>query len=219
MDGPGNGESIRFRNLYLRHDTEHYATPAYEYLAARPEIDAKRIGVMAISLGGYYAPRAAAFEQRYACCIAWGAQWDYQKIWRDRFERLDAFDTPSLSVAVAAHLRGCSTPRSQDDAMKRLEPFKLDGVVQKITCPFLMLHGEGDEQIPLERGAEMFRRRRLQAEDDEDLHPRGGRLPPLPDRQPEHLLGLYVGLARAGAAAGKVTSPSMRAAVSAWSLP
>ena len=34
VDGPGNGESIRFRDLYLRHDTEHYATPAYEYLAA-----------------------------------------------------------------------------------------------------------------------------------------------------------------------------------------
>src|SRR5215470_7297626 len=48
----------------------------------------ERIGVMAISLGGYYAPRAAAFEPRYACCIAWGAQWDYQKIWRERFERL-----------------------------------------------------------------------------------------------------------------------------------
>ena len=81
VDGPGNGESIRFRNLYLRHDTEHYATPAFDYLAARPEVDAKRIGVMAISLGGYYAPRAAAFEQRFACCLAWGAQWDYQKIW------------------------------------------------------------------------------------------------------------------------------------------
>jgi hypothetical protein len=36
----------------------------------------------------YYAPRAVAFEQRFACCIAWGAQWDYQKIWLDRFERL-----------------------------------------------------------------------------------------------------------------------------------
>src|SRR5262249_30901523 len=73
----GIGESVRFRGLYLRHDTESYGTAAYEYLAARPEIDARRIGVMAISLGGYYAPRAAAFEPRYACCIAWGAQWDY----------------------------------------------------------------------------------------------------------------------------------------------
>src|SRR5581483_10018888 len=40
VDGPGNGESIRFRGLYLRPDTEHYATPAFDYLAARPEVDA-----------------------------------------------------------------------------------------------------------------------------------------------------------------------------------
>jgi dipeptidyl aminopeptidase/acylaminoacyl peptidase len=148
VDGPGNGESIRFRKLYLRHDTEHYATPAWEYLAARPEIDPKRIGVMAISLGGYYAPRAAAFEQRYACCVAWGAQWDYQKIWRERFERLARSDTPSLSVAWR-HILWVLDASSQEDALKRLEPFRLDGVVQRIACPFLLLHGEGDEQVPL----------------------------------------------------------------------
>jgi hypothetical protein len=45
---------------------------------------------------------------------------------------------------------------SQDDALKRLAPFKLDGVVQKITCPFLMLHGEGDEQIPLPEAQKCF---------------------------------------------------------------
>ena len=155
VDGPGNGESIRFRGLYLRPDTEHYATPVWEYLASRPDVDPKRIGVMAISLGGYYAPRAAAFEQRYACCLAWGAQWDYQKIWRDRFERLARADTPSLSVA-AQHISWVLNARSQDDALKKLEPFKLDGVVQKISCPFLMLHGEGDEQIPLGEAQKCF---------------------------------------------------------------
>ena len=201
VDGPGNGESIRFRNLYLRHDTEHYATPAFDYLAARPEVDAKRIGVMAISLGGYYAPRAAAFEQRFACCLAWGAQWDYQKIWRDRFERLARADTPSLSVA-SQHIAWVLNATSQDDVLKRLEPFKLDGVVQKITCPFLMLHGEGDEQIPLPEAQKCFDAVGSKQKTIQDIHPRRGRLSPLPDRQSEHLLGLYVGLARTGLAAG-----------------
>jgi dipeptidyl aminopeptidase/acylaminoacyl peptidase len=155
VDGPGNGEAIRFRDLYLRHDTEHYATPVFDYLAARPEVDGKRIGVMAISLGGYYAPRAAAYDQRYACCIAWGAQWDYQKIWLDRFERLARADTPSLSVA-AQHISWVLNASSQEDAIMRLAPFKLDGAVQKITCPFLMLHGEGDEQIPLPEAQKCF---------------------------------------------------------------
>ena len=155
VDSPGNGESIRFRGLYLHHETERYATPAYEYLAARPEIDSKRIGVMAISLGGYYAPRAAAFEQRYACCLAWGAQWDYQKIWLDRFERLARAVTPALSVA-SQHILWVLNAKSQDEAVKLLAPFNLDGVVQKITCPFLMLHGEGDEQIPLPEAQKCF---------------------------------------------------------------
>jgi dienelactone hydrolase len=155
VDGPGNGESIRFRGLYLRHDTEHYATPVFDYLTSRPEVDAKRIGVMAISLGGYYAPRAAAFEKRFACCLAWGAQWDYQKIWRDRFERLARADIPSLSVAHQ-HIAWVLNVKSQEDVLKRLEPFKLDGVVQKISCPFLMLHGDGDEQIPLSEAQKCF---------------------------------------------------------------
>ncbi|HEU4661841.1 MAG TPA: alpha/beta fold hydrolase [Pseudolabrys sp.] len=155
VDGPGNGESIRFRNLYLRPDTEHYATPAYEYLAGRPEVDPTRIGVMAISLGGYYAPRAAAFEQCFACCIAWGAQWDYQKIWRDRFDRIARSETPSLSVA-SHHILWVLNAASQEEALQKLEPFKLDGAVQKITCPFLMLHGEDDEQIPLSEAQKCF---------------------------------------------------------------
>ena len=155
VDGPGNGESIRFRGLYLRHDTEHYATPCFDWLAARPEIDEKRIGVMAISLGGYYAPRAAAFEPRFACCLAWGAQWDYQKIWRERFERLARSITPSLSVA-SQHILWVVNASSQEEALAKLAPFRLDGVVQKIACPFLMLHGEGDEQIPLSEAQACF---------------------------------------------------------------
>ena len=145
VDGPGNGESIRFRGLYLRHDTEHYATPAFDYLAARPEVDAKRIGVMAISLGGYYAPRAAAFEPRYACCLAWGAQWDYHATWK---KRIDAAFKTSLSVP-GHHIMWIFGVDTLDAALKKLEPFQLDGVVQKMRCPFLIVHGAEDEQIPL----------------------------------------------------------------------
>ena len=155
VDGPGNGESVRFRNLYLHHETERYGTAAYEFLAARPEIDAKRIGVMAISLGGYYAPRAAAFEPRFAACIAWGAQWDYWQIWKNRFDKLDSGNVPSLSVPWR-HLLWIFNVATREEAMKKLEGFRLDGVVQKIRCPFLMVHGEGDEQIPLAVARQCF---------------------------------------------------------------
>ncbi|MGZ5120459.1 MAG: alpha/beta hydrolase family protein, partial [Burkholderiales bacterium] len=74
LDGPGNGEAIRFRGLVLHHETERHAGAAYDYLAGRPEFDAKRIGIMALSLGGYYAARAASMDQRFACCISWGPE-------------------------------------------------------------------------------------------------------------------------------------------------
>jgi dipeptidyl aminopeptidase/acylaminoacyl peptidase len=148
VDGPGNGESIRFRGLPLIAETEKYATAAYDYLAGRKEVDPNRIGVMAISLGGYYAPRAAALEPRFACCIAWGAQWDYHETWRRRFELLDNGTLPSLSVPPE-HLMWIFGVNSREAAMKKLEGFRLDGIVQKMKCPFLLTHGAGDEQIPL----------------------------------------------------------------------
>lgn len=155
VDGPGNGESVRFRNLPLIAETERYATAAYEYLAGRREFDAKRIGVMALSLGGYYAPRAAALEPRFAACIAWGAQWDYHAIWKRRLDDLASGKVLSLSVPPE-HLEWVLGVDSQDAALKKLEGFKLDGIVQKLQCPFLLLHGEGDEQIPLSLAQKCF---------------------------------------------------------------
>jgi pimeloyl-ACP methyl ester carboxylesterase len=148
VDGPGNGESVRFRNLPLIAETERYATPVYEYLAGRKEFDAKRIGVMALSLGGYYAPRAASLEPRYAACIAWGAQWDYHAIWKKRLEDLASGKVLSLSVPPE-HLQWVLGVDSEAAALKKLEGFRLDGIVQKMKCPFLLMHGEGDEQISL----------------------------------------------------------------------
>ena len=155
VDGPGNGESVRFRKLPLIAETERYATPVYEYLAGRGEFDPKRIGVMALSLGGYYAPRAASLEQRFACCVAWGAQWDFHDIWVRRFEALESGKVPSLSVPPE-HLQWVLGVPDRASAMKKLEAFRLDGIVQKMTCPFLVLHGAGDEQIPLSVAEKLY---------------------------------------------------------------
>jgi dienelactone hydrolase len=155
VDGPGNGESVRFRNLPLIAETERYATPVYEYLAARREFDAARIGVMALSLGGYYAPRAASLEPRFACCVAWGAQWDYHAIWAKRLDELATGTVLSLSVPPE-HLQWVLGVTSQTAALEKLKGFRLDGIVQKMRCPFLLLHGEGDEQIPLSLAQKCF---------------------------------------------------------------
>jgi dipeptidyl aminopeptidase/acylaminoacyl peptidase len=145
MDGPGTGEAIRFRGLVLRHDYEKAGSACIDFLERRADVDAKRIGIVAISLGGYYAPRCAALEPRFTACIAWGAIWDYHAVWK---RRIEAQFKASLSVP-GHHIAWILGAETLEDALRRLEPFKLDGVVQKMRCPFLVVHGEDDEQIPL----------------------------------------------------------------------
>ncbi len=145
MDGPGTGEAIRFRGQYLRHDYEIAGSACIDWLEKRNDIDAKKIGVVAISLGGYYSPRMASMDHRFAACIAWGAIWDYHATWK---KRIDAQFKTSLSVP-GHHITWILGVDTLDEALKKLEPFKLDGVVQKMKCPFLIVHGADDEQVPL----------------------------------------------------------------------
>ena len=152
MDGPGTGEAIRFRGQYLRHDYEAAGGACIDYLEKRRDVDAKKIGVVAISLGGYYAPRCASMEPRFAACIAWGAIWDYHATWK---KRIDAKFKTSLSVP-GHHITWILGVDTLEEALKKLEPFRLDGVVQKMRCPFLLVHGAEDEQIPLEHAQALF---------------------------------------------------------------
>jgi hypothetical protein len=145
MDGPGTGEAIRFRGMHLRHDYEVAGSACIDFLEKRADVDPRRIGIVAISLGGYYAPRCASLEPRFAACIAWGAIWDYHAVWKLRIE---AGFKASMSVP-GHHIMWILGASSVEDALKRLEPFRLDGVVQKMHCPFLVTHGADDEQVPL----------------------------------------------------------------------
>jgi dipeptidyl aminopeptidase/acylaminoacyl peptidase len=145
MDGPGTGEAIRFRGHYLRHDYEVAGSACIDYLEKRDDVDPKKIGVVAISLGGYYAPRMASMEPRFAACIAWGAIWDYYATWK---KRIDANFRTSLSVP-GHHITWILGVDTLEEALRKLEPFRLDGVVQKMRCPFLIVHGAEDEQVPL----------------------------------------------------------------------
>jgi len=152
MDGPGTGEAIRFRNLYLRHDYEVAGSACIDYLEKRADVDPKKIGIVAISLGGYYAPRCASMDPRFAACIAWGAIWDYHWTWK---KRVDAGFKMSLSVP-GHHIMWILGVDNLDTALKKLEPFRLDGVVQKMRCPFLLVHGADDEQIPLDHAKALY---------------------------------------------------------------
>jgi dienelactone hydrolase len=152
VDTPGVGEAIRFRDLYLRHDYEVAGSAILDFLETRDDVDATRAAIMAMSLGGYYAPRTASMEPRFKACVAWGAQWDYHDVWRRRIEA--AYD--SQLPVPGDHLVWSTNASSRVEALKRIEGFKLDGVVQRMRCPFLVCHGEDDQQISLDDARRLF---------------------------------------------------------------
>jgi dipeptidyl aminopeptidase/acylaminoacyl peptidase len=152
VDGPGNGESIRFRGLPLRSDSERAGSAAIDFLEARGDVDGSRVGVLGISLGGYYAPRCASLDHRFRACVAWGAIWDYHATWK---RRIEANFAGSLSVP-GHHITWVLGVDTLEQALERLEDFRLDGVVQQMRCPFLVLHGEHDEQVPLEVAQKLY---------------------------------------------------------------
>jgi dienelactone hydrolase len=152
VDGPGQGEAIRFRGIHLREDFDIAGSAALDYLATRPDVDINRVAVVAMSLGGYYAPRCAAMDPRFAACVAWGAIWDYHATWKRRLARLKEAALP----VPADHLLWACGVKTYDEALKRIEGFRLDGVAQKVKCPFLLMHGAEDAQVPNEEAQKLF---------------------------------------------------------------
>lgn len=145
VDQPGTGEALRLQGLTARHDSEHWASRIVDWLESRPDIDAKRIGLEGVSLGGYYCPRAVAFEPRFACGVAWGANHDWRDVQKKRLEREGDFPVPHYWKHVC-WVWGAS---DIDEFMKIAENVHLDGILDRIRVPFLVTHGEKDSQIPL----------------------------------------------------------------------
>src|SRR3712207_9422115 len=72
LDQPGTGEALRLQGLTARIDTEVWAGAAVDWLDQRADVDAARNGIVGLSLGGYYVPRAAACVVRFALLVVWG---------------------------------------------------------------------------------------------------------------------------------------------------
>ena len=134
VDGPGQGGTLRRLGIPTRYDYEVPVGACIDWLARRSDVDMSRIAVSGSSLGGYYAARAGAKEPRLAACIAHGAQWDVGSRMRERDD----------DHMLARHLRwvfGCKTMAQVWEVSK---PFKLEGALDTMTCPFLICHGGHD---------------------------------------------------------------------------
>ncbi len=136
IDGPGQGES-EFA-LPLRPDYEVPARYIIDYLETRPDIDAARVGMFGVSLGGFFAVRAAASEKRLKAVVMLASGYDLAEHF-DRYPLLtqDAFIHRTKSANEAA-------------ARERLRAFTLRGYTQQITVPLLVIMGRKDRLFPPE---------------------------------------------------------------------
>jgi esterase/lipase len=150
LDQPGTGEALRLQGLTARIDTEAWAGAAVDWLETRSDVDAARIGIVGWSLGGYYSPRAAAFEKRFALCVAWGANHDWGAVQRRRKEREGERPVPHYWEHVLWVWGKDGDENHLDEFLDFADDIHLDGVVEEITVPFLIAHGQNDRQIPLE---------------------------------------------------------------------
>ena len=145
VDQPGTGDALRLRQLTARFDAEHWASKIVDYLETRDDVDAGRIGCEGVSLGGYYCPRAVAFEPRFAMGVVWGANHDWRDVQKRRKEAEGNFPVPHYW----SHVRWVFGAQTDEEFMEKAENMHLHGILDRVRVPFLVTHGKHDSQIPL----------------------------------------------------------------------
>ena len=134
FDGPGQGEGEY--DFAIRGDYEIAVGAVLDWLEARSEIDAARIGLWGVSLGGYYAPRAAAFQPRIKACIALSGPYDLGECWGQ---------LPQLTRDTFRVRAKCD---SEAQARNQAHTLSLRGVAGQIDCPLFIVAGKQDRLIP-----------------------------------------------------------------------
>jgi 2,6-dihydroxypseudooxynicotine hydrolase len=134
VDGPGQGEAEY--DLAIRGDWEVPGAAILDRLLQEPELDAGRVGVWGVSLGGYYAPRWAAGDDRVRACVALAGPYDFGDCW----DRLPALTRAAFRVR--------SRSGSDEEARARAHELSLAGRTAAIKASLLVVTGKRDRLIP-----------------------------------------------------------------------
>jgi pimeloyl-ACP methyl ester carboxylesterase len=134
IDGPGQGEAEY--EIPICGDYERAGSAVVDWIQQRKDLDEERIAIWGVSLGGYYAPRAAAYEKRFKACIALSGPYDWALIWdalpdltRETFQARSHSQSPAAAKASAAKLT-------------------LREAARNITCPLFIVAGRQDRLVP-----------------------------------------------------------------------
>ena len=143
VDQPGSGEALRLLGLPVDPHSESWASKAVDWLEQQAEVNPQRIGMTGISLGGHFAPRAVAYEPRFASGAVWGANHNWREVQDKRMAREGENPVPHYW----AHVFWAFGASDMDDFLARSAEMNLNGHMDRITVPFLVTHGANDRQI------------------------------------------------------------------------
>ena len=137
LDGPGQGESGLTTRIYPNYEVA--ATAAIDALSSRDDVDLDRIGAAGVSLGGYYAPRAAAYEKRIKAAVGISGPFDFASNWDGM---------PLQTRETVCHHTGAS---SMEEGREKAGELNLYEAAALIDQPFLAITGRNDRLIPWEQ--------------------------------------------------------------------
>jgi pimeloyl-ACP methyl ester carboxylesterase len=155
-EGPGQvGAFAADRTLTYRPDYEVPTRYAVDYVLSRNDVDPKRLALSGHSMGGYFAPRAVAYEKRIAAVIANSlaplmvtgllAILGLKDASGEGLEsKVDLSDPMKKFFVTDVQERCGMAGKSLAAFLDNLSHYNLAGLEGKITCPLLSIGGEGE---------------------------------------------------------------------------
>jgi len=131
LDGPGQGECLRFRSLYTIPEYEQVYGAALDFLESIPEVDRSRLGIVGLSMGGYYVVRGAT-DARVKAAVSWGALYS-----------VGGLNMSLLSTTI----RFITGSDSEEQMFDKIKSFTIEKVASKVTCPVLLVHSGQDHLV------------------------------------------------------------------------
>lgn len=175
FEGPGQGAALREQHLYFIPEWEKAITPTIDYLLKRPEVNKEQIAVAGFSLGGYLAPRAAAFDHRIAACIANSGIYDFYegtfenlgrtKFFQKELDKPKSFFINSLIkmfMQLSINVKWAMSNgminfnvKTPHEVVKQYRKYTLKGIVHQIKCPVLICDSQ-EEHFFNNQAGELF---------------------------------------------------------------
>jgi hypothetical protein len=177
FDGPGQQSALYEQGIPFRPDWEAVLTPVVDAVIERHDVDDARLAVIGVSQGGFWVPRALAFEHRFAAAVVDPGVTDVSASWLGslpsflrselRDGRQDAFDRNmrlaerfSHSTKAVMEFRGAPfgiESGSRYELFKTTERYRLGPEIAEITTPLLITNPE-DEQFWPGQSRELYER-------------------------------------------------------------